>query len=182
MTKQPTSSPHPIQDVPYKLGEECDYWLKSGEYVQQQAVSDGWLDAQGKLTSVGLQAIVSEQELNKHRAEHIRSLMTKGGGTKDKSQISGIRLKTSHPPPSGKRVSPGFKTRKNTKADFLDEVKMYLAKVQGKFVHFSDKAEGCQLVIRIPNEKYGTTSQTFSGTISDIRRDLLDFIGGLEEK
>lgn len=181
MSKQPTT-PHPITDVPYKLGEECDYWLKFGEYVHQQAISDGWLDAQGKLTPAGLQAIVSEQELNTHRAQHIKSLMAKGGGIKGKSQISGIRLKISHPPPSGKRVSFAFKTRKNTKSEFVDEVKMYLSKVGGKFVHFSDKNDGYQLVIRIPNEKYGTTSQTFRGAISDIRRELLDFIGELEEK
>jgi len=161
MSNQPAPNQRFTLDVPYKVGEECSYWLNFGEYVQRQATEDGLL-VDGKLTLAGLQAIVSEREMAKKRDEKTSAIKLKAQSKKGKTKARRISFKT--------RFSS--KTKKQTRSGFVDEVKALLAKIGGKFVHFSQEGEVCRLVVRIPNEKGNTTSRTLSGAVSDIKREL----------
>lgn len=171
MSKQPVPKQLPAPDVSYRVGEECSYWLKFGEYPHQQAIEEGWLDTQGKLTPAGLQAIVSEQEMIKKREELTSSIKLKARSLKGKTRGRGLGFKT-------RFVT---KTQKPTKSEFVVEVKTLLVKINGKFVYFAGDGENCRLVIRVPVEKNGTTSHTFNGSVSDIRRKLDAFIDEIEE-
>ena len=181
MSEQPVPKQPPVPDVLYNVGEECNYWKKSGEYVQQQAVEDGLLDTQGRLTSTGLQVIVSEQENAQKREELARSLKPR----KRRNLRSGIKIwgkmKTSSSPRYGMKTHPSLRTKQGVKSAFIVEVSTLLAKIDGKFVHFVGDGKNCRLVIRVPAEKSGTTSHTLKGSVSDIRRDLDMLIDEIEE-
>jgi len=160
MSKQLVPRQLPAQDLPYKVGEECSYWLKFGEYVQQQAIADRLL-VEGKLTTAGLQAIISDRECAKKRNEIIGVI---------KLKAKKIKLKT--------RFSS--KTQK-AKSGFEAEVKALLAKTEIGFVHFESAGDNSRLKIKVPTEKGGTTSKAFTGSESDIRRDLGEFLDAIEE-
>jgi len=157
--------------------------LKFGGYIQQQAIDDGWLDMHDKLTQEGLQAIADDHKNNKQREDLVTTLMSKGKTPKAKPKVSGSKPKTAIPSSSrgSMGVSSALKSRKGARSAFVGEVKALLSKMDGKFIHFSDDDEDPRLVIRIPNERGGTTSQTFRGTISEIRRELLAFLREMEE-
>lgn len=95
MSKQSALKQDFAPDVLYKVGEQCLYWLKFGEYTHQQAVEDHLLDAQGNLTPAGLQAIVSEREQAKERGNLLQSLKAKGHGKRRKIKVNGSKRKTS---------------------------------------------------------------------------------------
>lgn len=154
--------------VAYKIGEECLYWTKFGEYVQQQATEDGWLDAEGRLTLTGFQAIISEQAMIQKRAESVAALTPKRHGFKGKIKIK-IRG-------SNRKIFVHSAQRKTMSA-FIKEIKALLAKINGKFIYFTEEGEGYRLVVRIPNEKGSATSCTLIGTVSDIKRELDGLIG-----
>lgn len=166
MSKQPVPEKFLARDVSYKVGEECGYWLKFGAYVHQQAIEEGLLDAQGRLTPAGLQATVSEQEDAKKRKELLRSLRPKARILKDIIKVSRLNHGTSS-------------LFRRGRVAFIDEVKTLLAKINGKFVHFAGDREDCLLVVRTPKEKRGTTSSTFTGTMSEVRQKLDDLIDRL---
>ena len=178
MTSRPVLSQRFTSDSPHEVGKECDFWKKFGEYAHQQAINDGWLDAQEKLTPAGLQIIISEQELIKRREELTRSPKLKSGGLKGKFKIKWLHLPISSSPRIGMKTKPSFRTKKHAKSEFVDEVKTLLSKISGTFVHYKDD----RLVVRIPSEKgVGTTSKSFTGSVSDIRRDLNKFLDEIEE-
>ena len=170
MSKQQVSKQLVAPDVLYKVGEECSHWLKFGDYVQQQAIEDGLLDG-GRLTSAGLQAIISEREMAKKRDEKTSAIKLEARSLKNRTKARGISFKT--------RFSS--QTQKQTKSWFVVEVKALLAKIDGKFVHFTEDGENCRLVIRVSAERGGTTSHTFTGSVSDIRLGLGEFIDEIEE-
>lgn len=178
MSNQPAPKQRLAVDVSYLVGEECGYWRKFGEYSHQQAIAESWLDAQGKLTPTGLQAIVSEQAEIRKREELARSLKPR----QRKILRSGIRIwgkmKTSSSPRRGMKTNSSLRTKKGVKSAFVIEVKTLLSKISVTFVHYKDD----RLVVRIPNTKGGTTSHTFVGTMSEIRQGLHDLTRELEEK
>ena len=155
--------------------------MKYNEYVHQQAVEDGWLDAQGKLTPSGLQAIVSEQETTKKRQDSLGALISKSQSVKGKLKISGSRRKELFcPSPSSHKSLEMYSARsasKKTTAKILKAIKASLGKINVKFSHFMGEGEDCRLTIKIPNHKKdSTTSRTFRGTISDIKKEFDDFV------
>ena len=180
MHSRPVPSQRFTSDSSHEVGKECDYWKKFGEYIHQLAIDDGWLDAQGKLTPAGLQVIVSEQEGDKRRRELTKSLKPRVSNLKSRLKINGSHFKTSSSFRSNTGVSSALRTKHYTKSAFVDEVKALLAKINGKFVHLGDSGEQCRLVVRIPREKRGTTSHTFVGTLSDIRRELNALVDDIE--
>lgn len=107
MSKQSVPEKLLAQEVSYKVGEECRYWLKFGEYSNQQAIEEGWICAQGNLTQTGLQTIVFEQEKAKKRKELIMSLSPKARSLKGGIKLRGLSFNT----PSSPR------TRKQTRSD-----------------------------------------------------------------
>ncbi len=170
-----------VDDSPlYKKGESCLYWGKFGEYAYQLAVEDGWLDVQGKLTSAGFDAIVSEQETTKKRKDPLEASASKKRSFKGKIKISGAKRKKMLPASQSTRKN--FKTsaihKSSSKADaqFKKDVKASLAKIPGKFVHFKGEDEGYRLVVQVPNEKNALTSHTFTGTIVEIKQDFHNLI------
>ena len=155
--------------------------MEFGEYSHQQAIEDGWLDAQGRLTVAGLQAIVSEQERNKRRGELLKSLKSGGGDGGLRTKKLRLRASSSSKPNTG--ASSAFRTQQRARLVFVNEVKALLSKIDGKFVHLSgEDSKDYRLVIRTPSEKGGTTSRTFAGTMSDILLELRDFTKEMEEK
>jgi hypothetical protein len=167
--------------VSYKIGDECPYWLESSEYVHQQAIKEGWLDMQGKLTVDGFQAIVSEQEIVKNRKDQLEALTSKNRSVRGKLKLSGSsRKKLFFPSSSSHQNLEMYSARsasKKTTTKILKEIKAHLGKINAKFSHFMGEGEDCRLTIKIPNlKKDGTTSRTFRGTISDIKREFDDFV------
>jgi len=178
MTSRPVPNQRFTSDSSYEVGKECGFWKKFGEYAHQQAISEGWLDAHGKLTPAGLLAIISEQESVGRREELARLSRPSRSGLRGKFKIKWLHPPTSSSPRIGMRVTSGHKTRKDAKSAFIVEVKMLLSKISGTFVHYKDD----RLVVRIPSEKgVGTTSKSFIGSVSDIRRDLNKFLDEIEE-
>ncbi len=165
MSKQSVSEQLLVPDVPYKVGEECNYWLKFGDYVQQQAVEAEWL-VEGRLTPKGLQAIDSDREMVKKREEITRF---KAQSLKGKTQARGIRIRTR------------FSQKQKVKSGFISEVKALLSKTEIGFIHFEEAGDNSRLRVKVPTERGGTTSKTFTGSESDIRRDLDEFLDEIEE-
>ncbi len=154
--------------------------MKSSEYVHQQAVEEGWLDAQGKLTVSGSQAIVSEQEVVKRRQDRLGALVSKSQKDKRLKLSGSSRKELFFPSSSSHKNLEMYSARsasKKTTAKTLKEIKASIGKRNVKFSHFMGEGEDCRLTIKIPNHKKdGTTSHTFRGTISDIKREFDDFV------
>lgn len=76
----------------YKVGEKCLYWLeKYGQYQHEQAIEEGWLDKEEKLTQDGLDAIDNESLQLKKRIELVEALKSGAGAGREKKR----RLKSS---------------------------------------------------------------------------------------
>ena len=159
MSKQPVPTLVLVKEVPFKVGEECDYWLKMGEYQQEQAIQDKLL-VDGKLTPAGLQAIDFDRETVKKREELTMAI-------KPKKQE--IRLKT--------RFSA---QKQKAKSGFEAEVKALISKTEIKFVHFTELGDSSELKLKVPTDRGGTTTQPFIGSVSDIRRELNEFLDEIE--
>ncbi len=182
MTSRPAPNQRFISDFLHEVGKECDYWKKFGEYAHQQATEEGWLDAHGKLTPPGLQAIVSEQESSQHRGELTKLLKPRASNSKDRFKINGLHIKTPSSPRRSMKTPPSLRTKKGVRSAFVVEVKTLLSKTEIGFVHFQPAEENSQLKVRVPTERGGTTSRTFVGTMSEIRQGLYALTKEVEEK
>ena len=160
MSKQPVPKLVLVKEVPFKVGEECDYWLKLGEYQQERAIADK-LIVDGKLTTAGLQAIDFDKEVAKKRVDLPMTL---------KPRTQELRLKTK------------FSAQKQkAKSGFEAEVKALLSKTEIGFINIEGTGGNKRLRVKVPTEKGGTTSRSFTGSESDIRRDLDEFLDAIEE-
>lgn len=159
MSKQPVPKLVLVKEVPFKVGEECDYWLKMGEYQQQLAIQDKFI-VDGKLTTAGSQAIDFDLKTAKKREELTMAI---------KPRKQEIRLKT--------RFSA---QKQKAKSGFEAEVKALLSKTEIKFVHFTENGDDSLLKLKVPTDRGGTTTRPFAGSVSDIRRDLDAFLDEIE--
>ncbi len=170
-------------EVSCKVGEECLYWAKFGEYVQQQAIQEGWLDAQGRLTKEGFQVILSEEEGNKKRSDLVSAILATGHGSKGKAvsgnmKINGSKRKSFFSKRSSVRKTKAPSSHKGVSgsnkgvAEFLRKAKILLAKINGELVYFGGEGENLHLVIRIPSENSHGTSHTLRGTFMDIKQEF----------
>lgn len=162
MSKQTVPTLVLVKEVPFKVGEECDYWLKLGEYQQLLAIQDELL-VDGKLTPAGLKAIDFDKELAKKRKELPGILEPRGQELKLKTRFSAQKQKV--------------------KSAFEAEVKALISKtgVVG-FVHFTEKGDKSELKLKVPTDRGGTTTRPFKGSVSDIRRELNNFLDEIEVK
>ena len=181
MTSRPDPNQRFISDFLHEVGKECDYWKKFGEYVQQQAIADRLL-VDGKLTTAGLQEIISERDLAKKWDELVSSLKPKMPSVKSRIKIPAQNIKTSYSPRRGIKTHPSLRTKKGVKSAFVVEVKTLLSKTEIGFVHFQPAGENSQLKVRVPTERGGTTSRTFVGTMSEIRQGLYALTKEVEKK
>jgi hypothetical protein len=77
----------------------------------------------------------------------------------------------------GLRTSLAYRPLSDTDDNFVAQVKILLAKINGEFVYFKrEESKICRLVIRVPNDKDSANSRTFTGKMVEIKRDFYSFL------